>query len=156
MSESAQDIISRVGPRGVEALRRTRGWARLAGVMTIAMAAITVISFLVHLGLSFDRATRLPLNVNTSLGYGLGILVAVWTVVVGGLGGWFALAYARGLETDLRRANGGGLEDALWWQRRYWTLQGVLTIIFIVLFVLGIAASVVYGLVFAMHHPGAI
>jgi hypothetical protein len=124
-----------IGERGIAALHSTRSWAKFVGVVAIVGGVISIINTAVVLW--FPRP--LPANAPQYLAgmrQAIGISGIVFTLVVYGLAAWFALAYGRGLTTGLSHTDGSGLEAALWWQRRYWTLQGVLTIVAIVVLVL--------------------
>src|SRR5699024_4892691 len=85
---------------------------------------------------------------------GLVLAGAIVGIVGSCLFAWFALQYGRGIKACLEQRSGERLEEALWWQRRYWTLQGVLMIIGMVVAVLGIVTAIVLPLIIGHGYGG--
>ncbi len=141
----------RVNAAGIAALRATRPWALFAGIVALVLAALGVIDACVYsLGSPPALPSGTPPHVAAMVS-GLATLGAVVGVVVNGLFAWFALRYGRGIKLSLEGASGERLEEALSWQRRYWTLQGVLMIIMIIVFVCAIVAAIIVGTNIAAH-----
>lgn len=134
-------------------MRRTWPWARLAGIAALAAAVLTVVDALMYLILPHAQPANAP-PYFAALGEGVVVAGAVVNFVIYGFSGWFALQYGRGLAASLGGADAARLEAALWWQRRYWTLQGVLMIIFIAIFVLTFIAAVLIGVFSVIHQQG--
>ncbi|MGH8274129.1 MAG: hypothetical protein ACRES9_07750 [Gammaproteobacteria bacterium] len=118
----------------------------MVGIVAIVAAVVTVANAVVYFPLQHHHSTHsiVPLD------EGIVVVGAIVNVVIYGLTAWFALQYGRGLASSMRNKDAAELEAALWWQRRYWTLQGVLMIVFIVFSVLAAAAPII--LVAALHH----
>ncbi len=143
MIETEADVPPRLGPRGVAALRASRPWALLVGIIAFVLAALGVVDAFVFslVGLP-DLSARGELHA-ASLVTGFATLSALIGVVICGLSGWFALQYGRRVKSGLDEASPQQLEAALWWQRRYWTLQGILMVVLIVVAVLVFAAAII-------------
>ncbi|MGH8428139.1 MAG: hypothetical protein ACRES7_09190 [Gammaproteobacteria bacterium] len=143
-----------VSGRGLDALRATRPWALVAGVAALIAAVLTlanavyfsIVSPARVLSTSPDSA---KLASSMSVFY---IGVGVLDLFIYGALGWLALDYGRRLGRMLRTGEAGELEAALWRQRRCWTFEGVLIIIFIALGVLGMIAAIIIGVTEAAHH----
>lgn len=142
MPETGMDRDLYIRERGIAALGGTRGWATFVGVIALVSGVLGIINVMLFLASPRSLFADMPARF-AGLRQFLSIAVVVWNVVVYGLVSWFALAFARALATNVTRSDGGGLETALWWQRRYWTLQGVLTIVAMVVFVLALLLPLV-------------
>lgn len=138
-----------VSGRGIEALRTTRHWALVVGIVIaiawlfglISLVLITVTSYASRLSPP-ERASFLITS------YGFGVL----GLIVNGLLAWFTFEYSRYLGRALAGNEAASFESALWRQRRFWTTCGILAIIYVALFLLGMAAAIALPLIEHMHY----
>ncbi len=137
-----------VSGRGLEALRGTRRWALLVAIFMLLTMAAGIAGNLIYAARGLG-----PPGVSPELRQAVRFMhlgFAICALFIDGAFAWFALQYARRLGASLRTGDSAALEAAFWWQRRFWTLQGVLIIVFIALYIIGIFAAIV---LVALHHP---
>jgi sterol desaturase/sphingolipid hydroxylase (fatty acid hydroxylase superfamily) len=154
MPEIEASETPRIHAAGIAALRATRPWALFVGIVALVLAAIGVINAFIY---SLGPPLKLPPGTSaqvSALASGFATLSAIVGVVVYGLFGWFALQFARKIKASLSAANPEKLEEALWWQRRYWTLQGILLIVTIIIAVLVFIVSIIVGMHIAAADAG--
>lgn len=125
----------------IDALRGTKGWVLLIGILLFIAGAITVIAAL-GIGFSGWMAGRsLPNGPPASLFLGMGVayLIIAFIDILLGL---YLVRYSSAIGRLLQNGDVGEMEVALHAQRKFWKLAGVLALIMIVVFILGIVAAI--------------
>ncbi|MDN5844521.1 MAG: hypothetical protein L0H54_13875 [Alcaligenaceae bacterium] len=98
--------------------------------------------------------TAIPANMPATLvafTMTVSIVMAALSVLVSGLYGWFALQYARQIKLCMDSLSPQRFEDAMQWQRRYWTLQGVALIVGIALAIVMVVGIIVLSVMAAQQ-----
>lgn len=139
----------------IESLRGTKGWVLLVGIMSLIGAAFMVLG---GIGILFSSALMSGAAGGPSAamltGMGVGYIVLAVIYIFPGL---FLIKYSSAIGRLLSSGQAQDMEDALNQQRKFWKLIGVLFLIFVVLFVVGMIAAI--SLPFLMgggtFNPGA-
>lgn len=140
--------VDDVTPRGqgvthdmIAALRGTKGWVLLIGILTLIGAIFMVLAALsMLLGGAFIGAAGGNAPSSTMIaGMGLVYLVMAITYV---FPAWYLLKYSSAIGRFVGSGTSGDLEDALQQQRKFWKFVGVLAIVMMVVFVLGMIAAI--------------
>lgn len=142
----------RIGQSGIGTLKRTRPWALFVGIIAFVGAAANIFKLLQLLLAA--PSSYLPASVPSSMApfiFTEQLVASVVGVGIGCLFGWFALRYSHHLKTCMETMDPRRLEDALWWQKRYWTLQGGVVILCIVLAIVGMIAAFAVGISAAQY-----
>ena len=162
MATEGASVMPRLDERGIEALRRTRPWALFTGIMAFIFAAYSLFNASVYmffrphfpLGTSSQQLPPEVVAAVVKLLFVAGIVTGIVGLCVNCLFGWFAIQYGRSIKSSLERGSAEGLESAMWWQRRYWTLQGVMLIVGIVVAILAFIGIVAMGVIVGAQHGG--
>lgn len=126
----------------IEALRGTKGWVLLAGILTLIGAAFMVLG---GIGMLFGSAFMgtaggggaPPAAVMAGMGAAYLIFAVIYIFP-----GWFLIKYSSAIGRLLGSGQARDLEDALHQQRKFWKLIGILIIVMLVFVVLGIIAAI--------------
>lgn len=127
-----------------EALRGTKAWVKLVGILMFVGAALTVLGAVAvaaagQMGGSKFGTPHVALIVATGLVYL--VIAAVYTFL-----GIYLLSYSRSISQLLNDGKVASLEMALQSQQKFWRLAGILALIMVVISVLGIIAAIVIPL----------
>ncbi|HEX5313905.1 MAG TPA: hypothetical protein VFX38_03225 [Gammaproteobacteria bacterium] len=141
MSAEESGAPAVAGARGLALLASTRRWAIVVGLVFAIFAALMIASYLARF--FGDRPANLSPEIWKFSRIAL-LVLAVLVLLLQGALSCFALQYGRRIGHSLARMDPVLLETALWWQRRFWTLQGALIMAVLILwglaFVVGIFA----------------
>ena len=123
----------------LEALRKTKGWVLLVGIMLFLGAAFTVFMavVMVFAGDMFGGAKGVP----KGMGIGIGVLYIVFAIVYGMLG-LHLVRYSSAISRLMSDASSESMETALQHQQKFWRLAGFLMLLFLIFAVLGIVAAI--------------
>ncbi len=127
----------------VEAMRGTKPWVLLIGVLLFIFAVLMIIATVaIFAGGAFALAASgmegAPM-IAIAIFYGLFALIYFFL-------GLYLLKYNAAIGRLVKGGQGSDMEDALTAQRKFWRLSGVITLIFIILFVVGILAAILIPL----------
>ena len=123
----------------LEALRKTKGWVLLVGIMLFLGAAFTVLMavVMVFAGDMFGGAKGVP----KGMGIGIGMLYLVFAFVYGMLG-LHLVRYSSAISRLIGDGSSESMETALQHQQKFWRLAGFLMLLFLIFAVLGIVAAI--------------
>ncbi len=123
----------------LEALRKSKGWVMLIGILLFVGAVFSVLGALMmkFAGGMIGASNAVPRGM---MG-GMGALYLVIAVIYGALG-FYLVKYSRAISRLLADGTSKSMESALQHQQKFWRLAGVIALVFLVMFVLGIAAAV--------------
>ena len=123
----------------LEALRKTKGWVLLVGVMLFLAAAFTVLMavVMVFAGDMFGGVKGVP----KGMGIGIGVLYIVFAIVYGMLG-LHLVRYSSAISRLIGDGSSESMETALQHQQKFWRLAGFLMLLFLIFAVLGIVAAI--------------
>ncbi len=123
----------------LEALRKTKGWVMLVGVMLFVAAAFTILAALVMVFASSMLGTDngMPRGVTIGMGIGYFIFALVYDVL-----GFYLVRYSSAISQLNRDGSSESMEIALQHQQKFWRLAGFLMLLFLIFAVLGIIAAI--------------
>ena len=123
----------------LEALRKTKGWVLLVGIMLFLGAAFTVLMavVMVFAGDMCGGAKGVP----KGMGIGIGMLYLVFAIVYGMLG-LHLVKYSSAISRLIGDGSSESMEIALQHQQKFWRLAGFLILLFLIFAVLGIVAAI--------------
>ena len=125
----------------IEAMRGTKSWVMLIGVLMFIAAAFTVLAALMMM-FGSSMMSRSPAGAPpAALLTGMGAAYLLFSLIYVFLG-LHLVKYASAIGRLLASGQSADMEDALNQQRRFWKLSGVLALIMIVVFVIGIVAAI--------------
>jgi hypothetical protein len=126
-------------------LRQTRPWVRLVAIVGFVMAGLLIVMglFMALLGgvggIFGDDAMSGGIGIGIGLLYGvIGLIYVVPSLHL--------FRYAKAIGRLLEGGRGPALEEALGHQRAFWRLVGILVLVFLVLYALGLAFVVIAGI----------
>lgn len=151
MEEAEKAIMAKIGPRGISAMRRTRPWALLISIIVLIGVAINLVDLFVRVLAPMPIVAPDVPQKMVSVIITTSIVFGIAGIVVGSLGAWFALQYGRRIKVCLDTMSSQTLEDALRAQRHFWTFQGVMMIVGIVVAISAFVGMVVMGVVMMQH-----
>ncbi len=128
----------------VEALRGTKGWVLLIGILTLIGAAFMAVA---GLGMLFGGAYMGTLGAApggappAAIFAVMGVVYLVLAVIYI-FPGWFLIKYSSAIGRLISSGKAHDMEDALHQQRKFWKIIGVLFVVMLVLFVIGIIAAI--------------
>ncbi|CAN5273083.1 hypothetical protein BH11PSE11_BH11PSE11_28490 [soil metagenome] len=133
----------------LSALRGTKGWVMLIGVMMFILASITGISGgAMVIGGALSDSGMKGMSPAALLGMGVFYLIITLLYVFIGL---YLVKYSSAIGRLLVSRHSDDLESALHQQRKFWRLSGVLTLVSCVLGVLGVLAAIAIPIFLAMN-----
>ncbi len=123
----------------LEALRKTKGWVMLVGIMLFLAAAFTVFAALamVFAGDMLGGAKGVP----KGMAAGVGVFYLVFAIVYGALG-FYLVKYSSAISRLIGDGSSESMEVALQYQQKFWRLAGFLMLLFLIFAVLGIVAAI--------------
>jgi hypothetical protein len=123
----------------LEALRKTKGWVMLVGIMLFLAAAFTVFAALVMVfaGDMLGGAKGVP----KGMAVGMGAFYLVFAIVYGMLG-LYLVKYSSAISRLIGDGSSESMEIALQSQQKFWRLAGFLMLLFLIFAVLGIVAAI--------------
>ncbi len=125
----------------IEAMRGTKSWVMLIGVLMFIAAVFTVIAA-VAMMFGGSMMNRAPAGAPpTALLMGMGVAYLFFALIYVFLG-LHLVKYSSAIGRLLASGQSADMEDALNQQRKFWKLSGVLALIMIVLFVIGMIAAI--------------
>jgi hypothetical protein len=141
-----QSSVADVGPSGgaitesmLDAMRGTKGWVLFIGVLLFVGAAFMVLASIAMIagGAFMGAAMGAPQGATVALS-GIYVVSAVIYIFLG----LYLTRYSSAIGRLLTGGQAADLEDALQQQRKFWKLSGVLAVLFIVVFVIGMLAAI--------------
>jgi len=144
-----------LSPRSIQALAATQTWARLAGISLLVLACVELALGIANLFHHPAFPGNMPISPRDMFKFtALNSMLEVAAITIYAVTGWYALRYARRLQRVRQpaRPKSEDIAVALGAQQRYWRLQGVATIVFIVLSMLFVIAMAVVGIGLAIKH----
>ena len=142
---AAPDVSTSV----MEGLARTKGWVRFCGIMMCIMFALVTLQFLLAVvgvnsmaGPNQSRAYALG---TTFGGFVFGLLFYLWPAIR-------LLRYSKAIGLLLERRTAVELEEALNIQRGFWKHIGIITLIFLILFVVGMIGMIAFAGAMSQRH----
>jgi Na+/melibiose symporter-like transporter len=124
----------------LEALRKTKGWVMLVGIMLFVAAAFTILAALVMVFASSRLGANTGMSSGVTIGMGIGYLI--FALVYGALG-FYLVKYSSAISQLNRDGSSESMEIALQHQQKFWRLAGVLMLLFLLFFVFAIGAAIV-------------
>jgi Na+/melibiose symporter-like transporter len=123
----------------LEALRKTKGWVMLVGIMLFLAAAFTILAALVMIfaGNMLGASNTMPKGATVAMG----AFYLVFAVVYGALG-FYLVKYSGAISRLIGDASSESMEVALQYQQKFWRLAGFLMLLFLIFAVLGIVAAI--------------
>lgn len=135
----------------IDAMRGTKPWVMLIGVLMLIGAGFTVLA---GLGMMFGGSmmSRGPAGAPpTALLMGMGAAYLLFSLIYVFLG-VYLVKYSSAIGRLLSSGQSADMEGALEQQRKFWRLAGVLSLVGLVLAVLGIIAAIAIPSYMAMTH----
>lgn len=132
---------SAISAEMIDALRGTKGWVLLIGILLFIAGAITVIA---ALGIGFSgwvAGRSLPNGPPAGVFLGMGAMYLIMAII-DILLGLYLVRYSSAIGRLLQNGDASEMEAALHAQRKFWKLASVLSLIMIVIFILGIIAAI--------------
>jgi hypothetical protein len=125
----------------IDALRGTKGWVLLIGILMFLGAALTSLGGIaVMFGSAFMGASAKG-GLSGGFFIGMGAVYIVMAVIYVFLG-LYLVKYSSAIGRLISSGQAGDMEAALQQQHKFWRLAGVLALIAIVFMVLGIIAAI--------------
>jgi hypothetical protein len=123
----------------MEALRRTKGWVRLVGVMLFIGAVFCLIAALgMVAGSGMGAAAKgMPAGMLTGMAAMYVVIAFIYFFL-----GLYLVKYASAIGRLLSDGLAESMEEALQHQQKFWRLAGFLTLITVVLGVIGMVAAI--------------
>lgn len=127
----------------IEALRGTKGWVLLFGVLSFIGAGFMVLGGVgMILGSAFMGATGAPRGgpppaAMATIGAVYLVLAAVYIFP-----GWLLIKYSSAIGRLVRSGQARDMEDALHQQRRFWRFLGVFMVVMVGLGIAGVIAAI--------------
>jgi len=123
----------------LEALRKTKGWVMLVGIMLFLAAAFTILAALVMIfaGNMLGVSNTMPKGATVAMG----AFYLVFAVVYRALG-FYLVKYSGAISSLIGDQSSASMEVALQYQQKFWRLAGFLMLLFLIFAVLGIAAAI--------------
>lgn len=136
--------------RMLESLSATRPWVKFLGIVAFVYAAISLI---MGLAMSFGLYTGptrpgQPAFLNTAFG----IVYIVSALVFDAIPAMLLYRYAKAIAGYQENESAASFEDALKQQKSVWKYVGILAMLCVVIFILGVAAGIFGGFYKASHH----
>lgn len=131
----------------VELLSQTKPWARLLGVLGFVGIGFMLLASVAMLAMGSFARGGMP------AGLGVGMMLAY--LVMGGLqfpAALFLNRYASRIGDLVANPSQGDLQAALAAQKAFWRYVGILTLLFVCLYLAGIAIAIVVATVFRAGH----
>ncbi|MBL8516765.1 MAG: hypothetical protein JNM76_07320 [Betaproteobacteria bacterium] len=126
----------------IEALRGTKTWVLIVGILLLLGALLTGLGGLAMMvGMGFAGAANKGMPGGTAAMLGIGLFYLIFAVVYVFLG-MYLLQYSGACSKVVKDAQPGDLEAALNYQRKFWRLGGMMALIGLVLGILGIVAAI--------------
>lgn len=130
-----------ITPEMIEALRGTKGWVMLIGILMFIGAAFFVLG---GLGIAFGgwmTSRAQPVGVPAGMFLGMAVFYLIGALVYIFLG-LHLVRYAAAIGRLIQTGAATEMEAALEQQRKFWKLAGVLALISIVFAVIGIVVAI--------------
>ncbi|MDE2236026.1 MAG: hypothetical protein KGK44_10865 [Gammaproteobacteria bacterium] len=136
--------------RMLESLGATRPWVKFLSIVAFVYAALSLI---MGLAMSFGLYTGPtrpgePAFLNSTFG----IFYIVSALVFDAIPGMLLYRYAKAIAGYQESEDSSSFEDALKQQKSVWKYAGILAMIFVVLFMLGVVIGIFGGFYRAAHH----
>ena len=135
----------------IEAMRGTKPWVMLIGILMLVGAAFTVFAGLAMIfgGSMMSRgpAGAPPTVLLTGMGAAYLLLSLIYVFL-----GLYLVKYSSAIGRLLNSGQSAEMEGALEQQRKFWKLAGVLAVVGLVFVVLGIIAAIAIPSYMAMSH----
>jgi hypothetical protein len=126
----------------IEAMRGTKSWVMLIGILMFIAAVFTVIAAVARMFGSSMMMGRTPAGAPpTALFMGMGVAYLFFALIYVFLG-LHLVKYSSAIGRLLASGQSADMEDALNQQRKFWKLSGVLALIMIVFFVIAMIAAI--------------
>jgi len=123
-----------VSPRVFDIMSRTKGWVRFIAVMLWVNVVVAIINVIVTLS-----SARLPNGDAQKVGQVVGIAIALLFYIYPAVK---LNSYARRIGVLLQSGRAGDLEAALNEHRAFWRFVGIVTLVFIGIFVVAMVVGV--------------
>jgi len=133
----------------VSALRGTKGWVLLIVILLFIGAAITAVMALVMMvgGAAMGAAAQ---GMPSGMFAGMGVLYLVMALIYV-FQGTYLVRYSSAIGRLLEGGREADMEAALNQQQKFWRLAGVLALIFVVLFLVGMVAAIALPAMMMRH-----
>lgn len=126
----------------VEALRGTKGWVLLIGILLfIAAVFMGLGGLMMMVGMGFAGVADKGMPGGAGLMAGMGVLYLISAAIYIFMG-MYLVQYSGACTKVVKEAQAGDLEAALNYQRKFWKLGGIMALIFVVMALLGIVAAI--------------
>lgn len=127
----------------IDALRGTKGWVLLFGILTLIGAGFMVLG---GIGMVFGSAFMGAAGgarggPPAAVFAGMGVVYLIMAVIYV-FPGWFLIKYSSAIGRLVSSGQAHDMEDALHAQRKFWKLVGVLMIVMMVLGIVGVIAAI--------------
>jgi Na+/melibiose symporter-like transporter len=123
----------------LESLRKTKGWVMLVGIMLLLAAALTLLGGLMMVFASsmLGADNAMPRGASVAMGAFYLVFAIVYVALA-----MYLIKYSSAISRLNRDQSSEAMELALSHQQKFWRLTGVLMLLFIVLFVVGMVAAI--------------
>jgi len=127
----------------IEALRGTKGWVLLIGILTLIGAGFMVLG---GIGMLFGSAFMGAAGAGAppaAVFAGMGVFYLIFAVLYI-FPGLFLIKYSTAIGRLVNSGQANDMEDALHQQRKFWKFIGVLFIVMMVLGIVGVIAAIAF------------
>ncbi len=123
----------------LEALRKTKGWVMLVGILLFIGAIFMVLGALMMMfaGGMMGASNAMPRGMMGAMSAFYLVIAVVYSAL-----GFYLVKYSGAISRLLADGTSKSMESALQHQQKFWRLAGVIALVFLVVFVLGMAAAV--------------
>lgn len=125
----------------IEALRKTKGWVILIGVLCFIGAAFCLLATLGMGAMSAFSGSVPGAKMPVAMIIGMVVFYLVLTAVYGFLG-VYLVKYANAIGRLMKDSSTDSMEVALESQQKFWRLAGIMALLMVVMFVLMMAAAI--------------
>jgi hypothetical protein len=136
------DTSRQLSQKATASLAKTAGWIKFAAILGFVSVAFSFIILAVQIG----NASGTAYSLGTSLGRGL---VSIISNTIGVFTSYYLLMYANKLKQYTQGGRSSDLRLAFHNQKIYYTIMGVLCIVYIGIMILGLIAALI--LIPSMH-----
>lgn len=121
----------------LEALRKTRVWVMMVGVLMFVTAAFTVLGGLAVIFMGSSASAM-----SAGMTAGMSVIYMLFAFVYSVLG-FYLMKYSGAISRLLRDGSSLAMEMALQYQQKFWRLAGFVVMIFMLFFVVGIGTAII-------------
>ncbi len=131
------DNSRQLSEKAITSLSKTVGWIKFAAILGFISVAFSVILLIVRLGITSQTAYTL----GSSIG---GSFISIISNLIGVFTSYYLLMYAGKLKQYTLAGHSSDLRMAFYNQKIYYTIMGILCIVYIGIMLLGLIAALLF------------